>query len=233
MEPKFQSSFIPKGPISASPSVPRVERVSGQRDILSFLAMSILALSVIMALGTFGYKYYLSYRISQMGSELQSARQSLSPDVVSELLALDNRIASTKTLLNKHVILTPLFSFLESSTPKSVRYTEFDYESSAQGLELSLTGQAKSYAALSAAADILDKSSYFKNPVFSDLSLDDKGNVIFTFKGKIDPSLVSYEKSIENSNSPAQSIVPQQAQSAASTIASSTPLKATTTPAKK
>ena len=168
MPPKFQSSFIPKKPVSSSASgmtaMPRVSQ-----------------------------RFYLGYRIEQMTSDLTQARTTLDPSLISELINLDKRIISTKTLVSSHQIITPLLVFLEESTPKTVRFTSLEYNHTDKGLELELKGEARGYTALALQADIFQRSRYFTNPNFSDLTLNTKGDVDFSFKGVVNPDLVAYD----------------------------------------
>lgn len=195
MQPQFQSSFIPKGSVASSLSgagmgTP-VRRPT--RNLLSLVASALFALSVLAAGGAFLYKMYLNYSIEQMKEELQAAREAIEPETIDELINLNARLVSADMLIRKHRVLSPLFDFLETATPKTVRYDNFNFDASDRGLELTLQGQARGYAALAAAADVIDRSTlYLEDPVFSDLELDEKGNVIFTVKAKVVPSLLSY-----------------------------------------
>ncbi|OHB11493.1 MAG: hypothetical protein A3G05_01660 [Candidatus Zambryskibacteria bacterium RIFCSPLOWO2_12_FULL_45_14] len=164
---------------------------------MSFLAIVIFILSVLTALGVFGYKFYLKYSIGEMSADLEEARLAIQPEVIDELTRLDNRIISTKGLISKHHILTPLFKFLEVSTPKTVRFTDFQYTVTDKGIELSMRGEARGYATLALQADIFNKSQYFQDSIFSNLSLNEKGDVIFSFTTMLDPNLVSYSRGIE------------------------------------
>ncbi|KKT86581.1 MAG: hypothetical protein UW86_C0028G0003 [Microgenomates group bacterium GW2011_GWA1_Microgenomates_45_10] len=203
MEPKFQSSFIPKGPISSTiPSAP-MGRKTQEKSLFSFLVWIIFNLSVVLALGMFGYKFYLKYSIDKMGADLENARATLQPETIRELTRLDNRINSSRELILEHQILSPLFGFLEASTLKTVRFSAFYYSMTGQDLQLSMKGEARGYAALALQADIFDKSQYFKNAIFSDLSLNAKGDVNFSFEAVVDPSLVSYQKEVERLGIPA------------------------------
>lgn len=159
--------------------------------------MTIFTISVFLAGGVFLYKLFLNYRISQMGKELENARATLSPETVTELTRLNNRITSTQELIRRHQILSPVFDFLAKTTPQSVRYVEFNYTTSDKGASLALKGEARGYTALAQAAEILNKSTYFKSPVFSDLNLDERGNVVFSLKTSVDRELLSYEKMIQ------------------------------------
>lgn len=197
MEPKFQSSFIPKSPVTSAVLGASMGRKPQGKSLFVFLSMVIFSLSVLLALGVFGYKFYLKYSIEQMGTDLENARSTLEPEIIRELTRLDNRIVSSQKLLAQHQVLSPLFRFLESSTPKVVRFNGFSYSITEQGLELSMRGEARGYAALAFQSDIFNKSQYFKNSIFSDLNLNEKGDVAFTFKAVVDPGLVSYQREVE------------------------------------
>src|SRR3989344_81728 len=149
MEPKFQSSFIPKGPIVSNvPGAPIGRRTRQEKSLFYILASTVFIMSVLSALGMFGYKFYLKYSIDQMGANLEDARLTLQPEVIRELTRLDNRILSSQKLLARHQILSPLFEFFEVSTPKTVRFKDFSYTKTPQGLELKIIGEARGYAAL-------------------------------------------------------------------------------------
>jgi len=203
MEPKFQSSFIPKGSItSAIPGTP-MGRKTKEKSLFVFLASIIFSLSIILALGMFGYKFYLKYSIEQMGTDLENARATLQPEVINELTRLNDRIISSQKLVIQHQILSSLFDFLEVSTPKTVRFNSFQYSKTSQGLELLIMGEARGYTTLALQADIFNKSQYFKNSIFSDLRLNAKGDVGFSFKANVDPDLLSYQREVERIGSPA------------------------------
>ncbi|NCN08024.1 hypothetical protein GW944_00445 [Candidatus Parcubacteria bacterium] len=199
MEPKFQSSFIPKGPVVSSGGVSATGTKSKGRNLLSFIASIIFTISIIGALGVFGYKFYLKYSIQGMESDLESAYNNLEPETVGQLTDLDSRIKSTKELIARHIVLSPLFKFLEESTPTSVRFTELNYVLTDKGYELSMSGEARGYADLALLSDIFNKSDKFRNPIFSDFILGDRGDITFSFKATIDPTLISYRKEVENS----------------------------------
>lgn len=224
MEPKFQSSFIPKGPTASSGVMPGAP-VRKERNILSFVAMVIFILSVVAAVGVFGYKFYLSYSIKSMATELEARKANLEQETVDEIRRLNNRILATEDLLESHIALSPLFGLLESSTLSNVRFTNFDYRTSERGFEVLLQGEARGYAVLALQADLLNKNKNFINPVFSDLSLDDEGNVVFSFRAHVSPTLLSYKRGIESSENLSAPLTQPVA-----TSTSTTPSAGTTTP---
>lgn len=219
MPPKFQSTFIPKGPTTTDFKTPLSRPSSGSRDIVSLIATTIFVISVIMGLVVFGYKYYLNYSIEQKGIELETARATLAPETVTELVRLNSRILSTEKLLNQHRIVSPIFDFLEVSTPKSVRYTDFAFTDGEKGLKLNIRGQASSYTALAQLSQTLNKDGSLKNAVFSDLRLDEKGNVNFAVDADVGEDLVSYKKAIDRVGVPAPAVAPVSTTTATTTPA--------------
>lgn len=227
MEPKFQSSFIPKGPLVSTGTATRTSR-EASRSILGTLAVFIFTLAILLSVGVFGYEFYLKANISKMTDNLATAKKSLQPETIKKIADLDSRIISTKDLLENHIVLSPLFDYLENSTLKSVRFTQFGYVTTEKGLELTMRGQARGYSAVASQSEIFNNSKYFKEPIFADLDLDDKGNVTFSFKAKIDPSIVSYRGDVDK-RGVVQTVVPV-APVATTTAATSTPRSATSTP---
>lgn len=193
MEPKFQSSFIPKGPLATTGIVSRTSSQS-DRSVLGTLAVLVFVLSILTSAGAFGYEWYLRKDISKMSQDLITAESALDKETINKISALDGRIVSTKSLLNSHIVLSPLFTFIEDSTLKTVRYTQFRYSSSPSGLKLSMQGEARGYSTLALQAQIFNSSKYMKDVVFGDLSLDEKGNVNFSLKANLDPSITAFNR---------------------------------------
>ena len=115
MDPKFQTSFIPKGPATNAGAVNFADRHKGQ-GLFGFIATLVFGISVVAALGVFGYNLYLTSQIAQMGTDLAAAKASLDPDTINQISRLNSRIVSTQTLLAQHTVLSPFFDFELSST---------------------------------------------------------------------------------------------------------------------
>ena len=219
MEPKFQSSFIPKGPIASSVS-PASTKIKRPRTILGLISVTLFSLSVIAAVGVFGYKFYLEYSIKAMAAELEAAKASIEEETVKEIMRLNNRILATEDLIDSHLVISPLFSYLESSTLRNVRFTEFSYSAKDNAMVLRMRGEARGYAALAQQAEIFKKNKDFKNPVFSNLTLDDKGNVVFVFTTEVNSGLLSYGREVERVNT---TLSPTPVPTSTSTQATTTP----------
>ena len=200
MPPKFQSSFIPKSPLTSNtPNVLRGRGTKG-KSLMSVIAFALFVISIVLAVGVFGYKYYLNYRVNTMEADLEQALTTIQPEpeIIRELIRFDDRVVSTQELVTGHRVLSPLFEFLESSTPVTVRFSDFQYAVAGQGLQLTMSGEARGYAALALQAEVFDKSGYFTEAVFSNLNLNERGDVRFTFNAVIDPSLLSYSRLVES-----------------------------------
>jgi hypothetical protein len=195
MEPKFQSSFIPKGPLATQGAISRVHKK--EKSFFGIIGTIVFILTLLAAASVFGYAQFLKYRISKMSSDLEAARAAIDPGVIRELTRTDARLRSTQELLSRHVAMSPLFDYLEASTLRSVRLTALGYGGDMrEGLNLTLKGQARGYASLSLQSDEFAKSVYIKDPIFSDLTLDDKGNVAFSFSAKLDPSMTLFKRDL-------------------------------------
>ena len=218
---KFESSFIPKNPTSAAAassygSNPLAYDKKSEHTILGFIATILFIISVAAAAGIFGYKFYLNYSIENMTTELEAGRAALEEETVAEILRLNNRFLAADKLINRHLVLSPLFRFLEGATVRTVRFTDLFFSSVEKGLKLNLKGEARSYAALALQAELLNKSDFFEGPVFSDLRLDESGNVNFSFAASVNPATLSYKKEVER-------LTPVALPPAATTTATTTP----------
>ncbi|MHB0977850.1 MAG: hypothetical protein ACYC1K_00345 [Minisyncoccota bacterium] len=229
MDPKFQSSFIPKGPLVPSSAVFKSQPAK-RGTLLGLITMWIFILSILAALVAFGYGFYLNSSIKKMGGDLEAARANLEPETIREMARLDARIVGTEKLLANHAVLSPLFDFLESNTLKTVRFTQFTFKETSDGLTVSMRGQARGYAALALQADIFNKSKDLKSTNFSNLDLDERGNVVFVVDAVVSPNLVSYKRVLESKAVVVPPLVAPVATSTSSVVATST--RATTTPPK-
>ena len=196
MEPRFQTSFIPKKSIIEAAKLR--SSPSPSRNIYSMAATAIFALTLIACLGLFFYKNLLSNQIAQDDKELNLARVAFQVETIQDLVDANSRIIAIKGLLNKHVVTSELLTLLQSLTVKNVRFTDFLYNNKNNVINLSMDVEGKTYNALAMQSDIFSKNEFVKEESFSDFSLDINGNVKSKFSGKLDSKLVSYKKAIES-----------------------------------
>lgn len=198
MEQNFQTSFIPKKPMIE-------ERVVSSHSVGLFTIISIFIFFavVISSGGLYFYKGVLEKNIIKMNSDLTLAKNRFEPAKITQLQVLDKRLSAADSILSKHIAVSPIFKALQDTTMKNVRYTKFSYEFNTDKISnviVKMSGQAIGYRSIALQSDIFAKNKYFIDPVFSNLSLDDKGNVLFDLEFSVDPSFVDYKKMLLSGN---------------------------------
>ena len=195
MEPKFQTSFIPKNPISVStPDVSKYKSIS----ILSTIGTIIFVLTVFISGGLWGYETLLNSQIATDDKALSQASAAFDPSTMNELITASNQLKSAQDLLANHVAVSNIFTLLQASLLLDVQFTSFDFSRDPTGkVKISTNGQAVSYSILAEQSDIFSNINYMSNQSFSDFNLNDKGLVDMKFQADINPDQVSYKKALE------------------------------------
>lgn len=192
MEQTFQTSFIPQKPIVK-------ERATSSRPIGFFMVIALFILfTVLLATGgLYFYKGINEKKIVSMENTLNLARNRFEPAKIAELQVLDKRLNAATEVLGKHMVLTPIFKVLEQLTMKTVRYTSFDYEFGGEGNALvyvKISGQAIGYRSIALQSDLFATNKNIIDPVFSNLTLDASGNVLFDLEFSVEPNFANYKQ---------------------------------------
>lgn len=204
MEGQFQTSFIPKKPITPTSSV----RSAGV-SLFTLLGVIIFLASIALAAAVFLYQNYLTSNIATMKSSFQADESAFDPTSISTYTTLSKRMAVAKILLQNHMAVSTLFSVLEEGTLKTIRFTSFSYTYlSPQKATLSMAGQAKDYNSIAKQSDVFSADpikKYIQNPIFDGLDLDPNGNVIFNFTASVNPASLLYRNNLpQQSNQTSQ-----------------------------
>ncbi|HVY35791.1 MAG TPA: hypothetical protein VG982_00745 [Candidatus Paceibacterota bacterium] len=225
MEPSIPTSFIPKRPVTNESYV--TVRKSRTVGVLSLLAGIAVIGTALAFAGTYLYGKSLAGQEVKLQQQIDDARKGIGTDFVADMKRLTERISGVEALLQTHIVVTPIFQALQATTIHSVQYKTFSYEfltdpgTQVQTVKVTLEGIAKSYSTIALQSDAFSQSTLIKNPVFSDLALDDKTNTVnFKLQFDVAPSDLSYEAFID-AKSPSQ-------QSAS--VPSSTPATTPVTP---
>ena len=196
MEQNFQTSFIPKKPMIE-------ERVVKTRSIglLNVLSVFILFTILLVTVGLYFYKGIVIKSITQMENTLNLAKNRFEPAKIAELQVLDRRLRASSEILSKHIAVTPIFEALQAITMKTVRYTKFNYDfGQDKKIIIQMNGMAIGYRSMALQSDLFTKNKNLIDPVFSNPTLDDKGNVLFDLEFSVDPSFVDYKQTLETSS---------------------------------
>lgn len=197
MEQNFQTSFIPKKPIVK-------ERAVSSRPVgpLVVISLFILFTVLIAAGGLYFYKGLTAKNIERMKEDLKKAQNRFEPSRIAELQKLDKRLRAATEILSDHAVVTPIFSALEKVTMKTVRFTSFNYtmgEDPNAPVEVKMTGQAVGYRSVALQSDLFTEDKNFIDPVFSNLILDQSGNVLFNLDFSVASAFLKYKHTIAQS----------------------------------
>ena len=166
MDNSFQTSFIPKKPITSSGS----KYVRPPTSIFTVLAFLVLILVGIASGGLYLYKNYLLNQKVSLSASLEKVRESFEKDTIDELELYDKRASASRKILGGHIVLSPMFTLLGNLTIPSIQYTAFDHQTDLQqGFTVKLSGVALDYRSIALQADVFNsaKGRLFKNVVFS------------------------------------------------------------------
>ncbi len=215
MEPNIPTSFIPKRPVTAGITEDRTpNRAVG---LLSLLTVIVVIATIVSFVGVYLYEQSLEGQRSKLEASIDDAKNGIGTDFLADMKRLNARISGVKALLQGHIVVSPVFEALESTTLRSVQYKSFTYEfrtdsaSKAQVVQVSLSGVAKNYSTIALQSDAFARSSLIKNPVFSGLTVDDKtGNVAFRLTFDVSPEDLSFQTFIDAKRSSGQVVLPPE-----------------------
>lgn len=195
MDTKFQTSFIPKSPVVSSGAAVKVKQPV---NLVSVVALLVFVLALFATGGLFAYERYLTGRIATMGQQLDTAKASFETELMNEFTRLDLRLSTAELLVDRHIATSAFFEVLQKDTVKAVQFTEFTYTTNEENglIQVMMRGVADSYNAIALQSSLFGRNPDIKNPTFTDLDLNDKGNVTFSFKADISPSLVAHRKTV-------------------------------------
>jgi hypothetical protein len=200
MDTDFQTSFIPKRPLAE-------ERVTRPKSVSVFLFVGVIFFIASVASAGFVYIYKTSIEknVEQMKKDLQTAGEVFEGDFLTELERTDKRINSAGEVLSNHLILSPIFEALSQVTLRSIQFTKFGYtivSTPAPGrIDVQMSGKSQGYTPIALQSDALAGNKYIKNPIFSNLTLDEQGNVIFNLNFSVDPKFVLFGEVLNRQNS--------------------------------
>lgn len=198
MEQNFQTSFIPKKPMIE-------ERAKAPRSVslLTIISIFIFFTVVIVTGALYFYNKILVKDITKMETDLNLAKNRFEPSKIVQLQVLNKRLKASNEILSKHIAISPIFEALQKITMKTVSYTKFSYELGEEKnakINIKMNGIAKGYKSVALQSDLFTKNKNLVDPVFSNLSLDDEGNVIFELNFSVDPNFVDYKKVLETTD---------------------------------
>ncbi|MBI2096491.1 MAG: hypothetical protein HYT43_02570 [Candidatus Taylorbacteria bacterium] len=193
MDPKFQSSFIPK----QSFKIPEVARPHRLFKVFPALATALFVLALLASVGVFIYARVLEREIAAVGAELSEAKKKINTSVLAELKSLDHRLRAAKAVLERHQTVAPIFAFLEENTLKSVRFTSFNFAADKDKVTINLLGQTGSFTSVALQADRFASETFLETPEFGGFSVSEKGEVSFSVNASVGKQSLLYRRAFE------------------------------------
>ncbi|MFA6602094.1 MAG: hypothetical protein WCT02_04525 [Candidatus Paceibacterota bacterium] len=226
MDPKFQTSFIPKK--QAFPVVGGMTGMAPQRPhhrgagVFMLIGIVVFVVSLGALAGAYFWKQYLTQVQVAYKSELAQRESQFKLELITTLKQWNAQIDTAKKLLDNHLAVSKIFGIVGSMTAVNVRFVSLDFStptftpstsgSSAStpsispgdknSLNLTMKGYGSNLAAVAFQSDVLAQladyglSNIVKNPMISDPSLESNNAVSFGFSATVNPASLSYEKSI-------------------------------------
>lgn len=183
----FQSSFIPKEPMTDKVFIKR------KTGFLGIVVISLFIISILASIGMIVYKKIINNNIASLQSELAEAEKNIDKKTIEEMSRFAARINMVKLIVFRHKVVSNFLDILSSDTVSTVRFNNFKYDhTSSNDLLVTLNGQASSYGSVALQEDIFNKNKNFKSIVFSNLNLTDKGMVSFDLSISVEPEVVIY-----------------------------------------
>lgn len=184
-----KTTFIPKKTLA------KRERSKSPPYSGWFMTISIfvLVLTVVGYGALFLYNVYLEQRVEDLAVSLERAKGAFDPSLIEELKRLDMRLIGADQVLSAHVVLTPLFDLLEQQTLQTIRYVQMSFLMQEDGTyRITMEGEADTYASIALQSDVFSDSRYIKNHIFSNLNLNNRGNITFKLTALVDPTYLQY-----------------------------------------
>ncbi len=191
----MQTSFIPKKPlISYGGSKPAYS------GIFTFITIIVCVVAFSVLGGGYAYKIFLQSQIKSINSQLESIKTELENrrSFMNEIVRFDTKLKNAGVILDRHISLKQLFTFLEERTMQNLRFSEFNYTNKDNTqIELRLGGEAESYSTIALQEKEFFNSKRtgnndFSDVVFSDLNPGLTGDVVFKLTASVRPDLILY-----------------------------------------
>ncbi|HJO89854.1 MAG: hypothetical protein QGH85_01010 [Candidatus Pacebacteria bacterium] len=192
-ELKTHTSFIPKKSLTA----PRRQAKGSSIGIFFLFTLVVFIGAIALAIGVFLYQQFIIKSIEQKSASLARASIAFEPSIIEEISRLDTRINSAQDILDNHKATSAFFDLLEATTLESISFESLDYITDESGkTRISMKGRAQNFSSVALQSDVFGKNKFILEPIFSELDLNKKGDVVFNFSAFIDSRLISYESAI-------------------------------------
>lgn len=166
-------------------------------DFTFVIALLIFIIAIIFSLSEVLYKKYLEKNINNSSIILERERSNFDSGSVNVFSRLSKRLSSSEELLENHIDLLGLFEELQKNTLVNIRFESLEIKLTDKGADIFMEGLARNYAAIVLQSDRFGENPFIINPIFSNLDVNDIGDITFSFEASLDKDLISYKKRIQ------------------------------------
>lgn len=160
-------------------------------NLFLIVSLAIAGIVVAIALGTFLYGKYLDQTLASKQAQLTQAQSRVDENTIEDFVRLRDRLASAKTLLSDHIVLSNFFDTLETLTLQGVRFDDLKLAVAGDNTaKLEMSGTAKSFNALAAQSNAFAGEKRIKRAIFSDITVTSTKLVSFKMTADIDSKLI-------------------------------------------
>lgn len=157
------------------------------KSLVQLVLMAAFGAAVLIAVGLFGYQYYLSSQIDAKKALLADYESRLATLPLEDMRKLSNRIKIINQLVKEHPSANVAFRIVEDSIENQVTYERFElrYNTQTKGYALQLGGVAPNYKSIAQQVDTLKRkpyTTYIQDIVVEGLQPNETGNIGFTLK---------------------------------------------------
>ncbi len=229
MEPKFNTSFIPKQSLQSAAPGPAVHEYVARRSTRGpgfYGTFLLFFIACLVSAGLFLYTQYITGAISDKIAQLKANRDAFQPALIEELVRLDDRMTSAKRLLETHVAPSEVLRFLEQNTTRSVRYLSLRYRNAPTDVPekqvlLSLQGTAPDFKSVAQQSDVFSSHELVREPLFSNLNVSETDQAVFSASMSLEPRILRFDRTIGAAARPRPAAPAPAAVSSTSTATSS------------
>lgn len=203
MEPKFNTTFIPKKSLQADVggSVSGGKFV-GRREVKGpgfYLGLMVFLVSIIASLGVFGYTKIVENSIAEKIVKLEQQKNAFDEETVALLTRADSHISNAKKILMSHIAATQLFALLETITLTRVQYTELEYEAlPGENALVTLSGISKNFQDVALQVEQYRIHEMMFDPIVQELKRLENKMISFTVDVASAQRLTSFSSALQS-----------------------------------
>lgn len=202
MEPKFQTSFIPKKQVpTTSLAAIRTAQPKHGTSVFMVIAVIFFIISLVGVGGAYLWKQYLTTQQETYKKELADREKQFNTDLIGQLKQANFQIDTARQLLMNHIAFSGIFDIISRFTIANVRFLNMSVtrDPLTSLVKLTMSGEGTNLATVAFQSDVFSNLETYglrkivKNPALTNPSLGSTGLVTFSLAAEIDPSTIMYE----------------------------------------